>query len=59
MKFSLYIYNLNDMIVINFILGSPFHIKFFNLLHEFFLAITCFEIFITWLINIYSLKHRG
>jgi hypothetical protein len=27
---------LNDVIVINFILGNPFHIKFFNLLHGFF-----------------------
>jgi hypothetical protein len=26
----------NDVIVITFILASPFHIKFFNLLHGFF-----------------------
>jgi hypothetical protein len=39
--FLIYIYIqllkiLNDMIVIKFIFESPFYIKFFNLLHEFF-----------------------
>jgi hypothetical protein len=35
--FLIYIFSiLNDVIVINFILGSPFHIKFFNLLQGFF-----------------------
>jgi hypothetical protein len=33
----IYIYRiLIDMIVLNFTLGSPFHIKFFSLLHGFF-----------------------
>jgi hypothetical protein len=38
--YLIYVYliflNLNDVIVINLILGSPFHIKFFDLLHGFF-----------------------
>jgi len=42
------------MIVINFILESSFHIKVFNLLHGFFLSITCLGIFMGWLINIYD-----
>jgi hypothetical protein len=38
--FLIYIFlilkKLNDMIIIKFILYSPFHINFFNLLHDFF-----------------------
>ncbi len=29
--------NLNDVIVINFIIESPFHINFLNLLHGFYI----------------------
>jgi len=55
----LFLKNLNDVIVINFILGSPFHIIFFNVLHGIILSITCLGIFIGWFINIYDLKNWG
>lgn len=41
---------LNDVIAINFIIGNPFHIKFFSLLHEFFLSNHMFK-------NIYRLAY--
>jgi hypothetical protein len=56
--FLIYIFQflkiLNEVIVINFMLKNPFHILKKNLLHGFFLSITCLKIFISWFINIYD-----
>jgi len=56
--FLIYIFQffkiLNEVIVINFMLENPFHIFFKKSFAWIFLSITCLEIFISWLINIYD-----
>jgi hypothetical protein len=56
--FLIYIFQffkiLNEVIVINFMLENPFHIFKKKSFAWIFLSITCLEIFISWLINIYD-----
>jgi len=49
--FHIYI---NDVIVINFIFESPFHIIFKKKFAWIFISITHVGIFISWFINIYD-----